>query len=668
MQWGLFILSLIILSSCDKQEEFNIENFDPKIGVEFTANNERVFIGNEVSFTNNSIGEGELQYKWTFEGGEPETSTDKNPAVLYAKEGNFSVTLEVIGLEATNQIVKESYITVFSDAGWGNFSAPNINFKNKALNGSGAIYAALITDEQKLIKNTCLEVCATLFKSWEEVNVLDNIDYTVEDTDGISAKGGSQPNISIFFSSRYLAQKKAEGLNDQELKDEVVGVLVHEITHGYQYEPKGAGEYKQGDDFYGFIEGMADIVRYLRGYTPVSKRSAGGHWNDGYNTSAFFMDWLHSKDIEFLYKFNQSAEKINPWSWEAATQSILKQSVQELWNEYQNDIQSGKIIEIDAKLKELRSGNVDPTPIDPDAEKEVIDITNDGCTITRGAGDVPDGEPESNLIDNDFGSKFLIFESSTWVQLDFTKSAIVKSYSLTSGNDAPGRDPKNWKLLGSNDGSTWTEIDNKSNQSFAQRNETLIFVIENTSSYNSYKFEFSNTEGDIFQLSEIELFNGVSSIEEPTPSKDPVDIIQKRIAFDVKPEEGDFFDWGMPEAAFDGAAGTSFFNLANDTWYVFETAEKYNVTKLSISATKNLFDIEYVFSPDQATILGSNDGENWTEITSISETGIVAFEEKKEFEFENTKFYKFHKLTLLAEIEEKGRIMIGEIELFGTPE
>lgn len=98
--------------------------------------------------------------------------------------------------------------------------------------------------------------------------------------------------------------------------------------------------------------------------------------------------------------------------------------------------------------------------------------------------------------------------------------------------------------------------------------------------------------------------------------------------------------------------------------------KKYNVNRLSISATANLFGIEFVFTPDEFALLGSNDGQNWTEITTVAETGIIAFEEKKEFAFENSEYYKFHKITMSAEIEEgdNKRIMIGEMELFGTAE
>ena len=182
---------------------------------------------------------------------------------------------------------------------------------------------------------------------------------SIKDDEVISAKGGTPPSIFIHFSSSYLKGCADKGMSDNDMIREVEGVLIHELTHGYQFSPEGAGGYAQGTDFFGFIEGLADYVRYVKGFTRLERRTTGGDWKDGYNTSAFFIDWLHSKDINFVYKFNQSVKHINPWSWEAAIKEVLGKdsSVSNLWQEYQADLTSGKILEIDAKLKELRDQN-----------------------------------------------------------------------------------------------------------------------------------------------------------------------------------------------------------------------------------------------------------------------------------------------------------------------
>ena len=49
----------------------------------------------------------------------------------------------------------------------------------------------------------------------------------------------------------------------------------------------------------------------------------------------------------------------------------------------------------------------------------------------------------------------------------------VKSYSLTSGNDVPGRDPVSWNFYGSNDGKRYELLDKQSNVTFEKRKRSF---------------------------------------------------------------------------------------------------------------------------------------------------------------------------------------------------
>jgi hypothetical protein len=74
---------------------------------------------------------------------------------------------------------------------------------------------------------------------------------------------------------------------------------------------------------------------------------------------------------------------------------------------------------------------------------------------------------------------------------------------ITSGNDAADRDPKDWQLLGSNDGNTWDVLDSRMGQAFEGRNQTKIFKTTNTTGYMRYKWYVSATNGSVdFQVSE----------------------------------------------------------------------------------------------------------------------------------------------------------------------
>lgn len=106
----------------------------------------------------------------------------------------------------------------------------------------------------------------------------------------------------------------------------------------------------------------------------------------------------------------------------------------------------------------------------PDPEKET-DVTNLGVlTVSNeNSGGKTANEGSSRLVDGDLGSKFLInpYVNTLTATITFVKSQRVSAYALTSGNDAPDRDPKNWTLQASTDNTTWVTLDTRTNETFA---------------------------------------------------------------------------------------------------------------------------------------------------------------------------------------------------------
>lgn len=77
----------------------------------FSAASATVSQGEAVSFTSLSSGN-PSSYAWTFEGGTPSTSTEKNPTVTYNSLGNYNVSLTVSNEAGTDTETKSNYITV----------------------------------------------------------------------------------------------------------------------------------------------------------------------------------------------------------------------------------------------------------------------------------------------------------------------------------------------------------------------------------------------------------------------------------------------------------------------------------------------------------------------------------------------------------------------------
>ncbi|MES2437791.1 MAG: discoidin domain-containing protein [Verrucomicrobiota bacterium] len=80
-------------------------------------------------------------------------------------------------------------------------------------------------------------------------------------------------------------------------------------------------------------------------------------------------------------------------------------------------------------------------------------------TAFNPGGDSPANEGVANLVDGNFASKWLDFNSAP-VVFDFGAAATFDRYLFVTGNDAEDRDAINWTLEGSNDETTWDLIEN----------------------------------------------------------------------------------------------------------------------------------------------------------------------------------------------------------------
>jgi PKD repeat protein len=78
---------------------------------DFTADNTTIMVTESVQFTDQSTNY-PTSWDWTFEGGTPATSTEKNPLVTYNTPGVYDVTLTVTNSAGTDTITKVDYITV----------------------------------------------------------------------------------------------------------------------------------------------------------------------------------------------------------------------------------------------------------------------------------------------------------------------------------------------------------------------------------------------------------------------------------------------------------------------------------------------------------------------------------------------------------------------------
>ncbi|HMR91950.1 MAG TPA: DUF1735 domain-containing protein [Chitinophagaceae bacterium] len=174
-------------------------------------------------------------------------------------------------------------------------------------------------------------------------------------------------------------------------------------------------------------------------------------------------------------------------------------------------VMGGKYL-LPVKLASASAGSIDPDlqityfRVDDVIRKET-DVTKKGTLSVSDENTSNPNEVSAKLVDGDINTKYLTFNYTPdlWLQLHFSTPEVLGAYTFTSGNDAPGRDPKTWTLSGSNDGSNWEVLDTRTGESFSGRKQTRFFEFENETPYQYYRVNITE-RGDagngLFQMSE----------------------------------------------------------------------------------------------------------------------------------------------------------------------
>lgn len=83
-----------------------------------------------------------------------------------------------------------------------------------------------------------------------------------------------------------------------------------------------------------------------------------------------------------------------------------------------------------------------------------------GATATNPGGSNPAGQGPGNVLDDNLGSKWCDSNRGA-LMLDFGAPVRVDGYGWATADDQPARDPVRWRLEGSDNGSTWTLLDDR---------------------------------------------------------------------------------------------------------------------------------------------------------------------------------------------------------------
>ncbi len=143
--------------------------------------------------------------------------------------------------------------------------------------------------------------------------------------------------------------------------------------------------------------------------------------------------------------------------------------------------------------------------VDSASQTPVAGSCYSGSTAVEFSAQNAPNETAVRLFDGNSATKWLAFSSSGWVAFSTTVPGQVTSYTLTSADDTPGRDPASWTLAGSNDRINWTTINTQSGQTFATRFLTKSYTVTGAGTYAHYRMTMQSLTDPIIQLADISL-------------------------------------------------------------------------------------------------------------------------------------------------------------------
>ncbi len=131
--------------------------------------------------------------------------------------------------------------------------------------------------------------------------------------------------------------------------------------------------------------------------------------------------------------------------------------------------------------------------------------------------DFEGAEAAYNIFDNKVGGgtdKWCCddptLDNPVWVAVQFKSPVSLTYFTVTSGNDSPGRDPTNWAIQGSNDGVAYTDIYhfNATTVPWTERNQVVKFTLTTAAPpYTYIRYIAYETPDDLHQINEIEFFD-----------------------------------------------------------------------------------------------------------------------------------------------------------------
>lgn len=311
----------------------------------FSINKKIVKIGETITLSNESKNS-PTSLSWQIPGASKVEKLDNigNKIVAtYQEPGSYSIGLTTKNEYGQDQVEQKNIIKVLDPNNpWHGFTPPKIimNYEDTESDGYRRM-VRLFPDFKQQIDQVTREVVKKLYNNFSQVPEFEQVEFRLKWMDTLAYRAGDDTNMVIAFSSKYIEERLKEA-SDETVKYELMGVLWHELVHGFQLFPKNlsySSQDKSGKEVHAFIEGMADLIRIQAGFHKTRKAKPSESWLGGYTNTGFFLDWIaKNKADDFAYEFNQSAHRMDKWTFSSAIEELTDEPIDKLWQEYQTTL------------------------------------------------------------------------------------------------------------------------------------------------------------------------------------------------------------------------------------------------------------------------------------------------------------------------------------------
>ena len=246
------------------------------------------------------------------------------------------------------------------------------------------------------------------------------------------------------------------------------------------------------------------------------------------------------------------------------------------------------------------------------------------------------------------------------------KPIVLKKYTLTTANDSAAysyRNPKVWHLYGSNNGTSWTQIDTVTDSGIEAKNlETYTYETDVQKSFQYFliQFEGNGTNYYGFQLAEISLHGDIADVTDEMG--DDLMTYFESVYNEQTTAKGNGNE--IPANIFDSDITTKLFEFSGNFSIAWKMKQEtilysYSLTTANDNATYK------GRNPKSWILYGSKDGYNWEEIDVVNESGMED-ENYKTYNYavDKTGSYKYYKMDVKASYGNS--IQLSEIALRGA--